>query len=187
MIKEFKNKGDQYWFFSMLGFPFFFMMASSENYSSFAEEPVLKIVIGLLLGFIGLGIGFILFRLFKNKSSVIKWSVFGALLVCCIVYARVMTNFQSNKLPTCVICGYHAVDKKTSECFVCGSETWLETKSYDDRTYETWIKEEQLFWFDLDPKNGKPNFFEPKNLEGYFKDESWSPSITEKELLNFKE
>lgn len=87
---------DKYWYYSMLGLPTMFMMASSENFASFDKEPVLKIAIGAFLALIGLGFGYLIARKVKDKSWLVKWSAMGLILVVLVVYVRVVMGLQGN-------------------------------------------------------------------------------------------
>lgn len=174
MLNEIKSKSDNYWFFSMLGIPFFLLMFSSENFASFEEEPVLKIVIGSLLGFLGLGIGYFFVKRLLKKSTFIKWSMFLVILSACIVFVRLTMRYKANQFPTCEICGYKAIDIKSSECNVCGSETWEEAKKYeDDRT--DWLEFGQFLFFNEDMEKEGIYIYEPEYLDGYVKDANWKP------------
>lgn len=48
---------------------------------------------------------------------------------------------------------------------------------------DSWIREQQLFWFAIDSKNEQPHFYTPAIEEGYTKDTHWKPSISKKDLL----
>jgi len=171
---------DYIWIGLFTIFPFILLGKSSEL---FGQEGVLNIVISILLGSLGLIIGYLLYSFVKTKSTKIK-------TLSLVIFVFVLTGFVRitylNSLPkllTCEICGYKAVLIESTECDHCGTKTWLVDKDKFNNK-EVWLKEKQLDWFYLFDEN-ELNYGRPKVDEGFEKDIKWKPVITKKEIREY--
>lgn len=93
-----------------------------------------------------------------------------------------LTPEQISKLITCEVCGYVALAPESPSCYNCFSTKFDPTINADRNK---WLRDEQLFWFSPDEKSNKVMFFEPKIEDGFKKDPTWKPVVTEKEVLEY--
>ncbi len=154
--------------------------------SEYFTEPGLNrtLVSGLLGGLGGL-IGFGIYSFVRTKTDKVKILTATGILVIGIGYILILDNFAKQDFETCEVCGYKAVDKEKSECNYCASHTWEKEQSFGlYSNKEEWLREQQLFWFGLDEISEKANFYGPTDDEGYKKDKTWKPIITQQDLID---
>jgi hypothetical protein len=93
-----------------------------------------------------------------------------------------LTPEQYAKLITCEVCGYVALCPDSTSCYNCFSMKFDPTIHSDK---DKWLRNEQSFWFSPDEKTNKVQFFEPKIENGFKKNLTWKPDVTEKEVLEY--
>lgn len=97
----------------------------------------------------------------------------------------VLTDDEREKLITCEICGYKAVNPDSVYCYNCFGSIFS-LSGYSLTNKNKWLKEQQLIQFYPDEKTHKVNFFEPKIENGFRKDPSWKPSVSEQEVIEYR-
>jgi hypothetical protein len=176
------DKKEQIWLLVFIIFPSVFLGPSSEF---FAEPGINRILISGALAGLGAIIGFGVYSMVKGRKPALKAITLIGLILLSFTSLIVTANLTKTKFETCEICGYEAIIPTSEECQFCGNSTWTKENSDGSHsTKEEWIKEQQLFWFRIDSLNQKINFFTPANEEGYAKNKSWKPLVTEQEILN---
>ncbi|UII26885.1 hypothetical protein LVD15_00160 [Fulvivirga maritima] len=151
----------------------------------FEEQGINQTLVSALLGGLGGLIGFGLYSWTKSKSTKTKIIGIVSILVLGIAIIRIVHTSSVEVLKTCEICGYKAIDKQENECNVCASNTW-ETEQAD-KLYDSkleWLKDEQLFWFAEDDTSFV-EFYEPNQIDGFFKDENWRPIINKIDVFEY--
>jgi hypothetical protein len=172
------SKSEQIWLTIFLTLPVALTYPTSEF---FDVSGITKILIGGILGGIGGLIGFILFFFFKSKSAITKGAILTLTFAIGITGIYFVKRYNST-LTTCEVCGYIAIERNAIECQYCGSYTWEKEKQIGDYLNKTdWLVDEQLFLFSL-PVDEELRFFTPETIEGFIKDENWTPVISESQL-----
>ena len=96
-------------------------------------------------------------------------------------------NIYHLEYETCAVCGYQAINKNKTEegCGYCFSDTWAEALSYETTTkYSDWLRNEQFQWFGGETPEDTFDFFHPLEDDGFKKDTSWRPLLTEQDLID---
>lgn len=185
---------------------FFFAMFTSFNNIIYIKG-VNEIILAGFMGVLGAITGFFVFKLIEKSKNSIKLSLLFALFLLMLVGFFINSNqnkkerlldkenveisinklakIDSLKLKTCEVCGYVAFYPDSEYCLYCFS-TEFDFTTNEIKTQKEWIKHEQLYWFSSFVENNKIFFFEPKNDLGFVKDPNWKPSVTTKEVLEFK-
>ena len=105
------------------------------------------------------------------------------------VFDLFRNNYFSD-LTCCNICGKIAI--KNEECLNCGSETYEKYRTFNFggkidtlsvESHDEYIKKHQKFWFAIEDKNEKVDFYPNEYLFETCKD--WKPLVTEEEVIKY--
>lgn len=89
-----------------------------------------------------------------------------------------------SNLKTCKVCGSIALKNET--CLSCGSETFNQSHKEEFENEIAYNRSEQLELFSTIGKNENVDFYEDEN-DGFRRDITWKPIVTEKEVLKYSE
>lgn len=95
-----------------------------------------------------------------------------------------LNSKQIARLVTCEICGYVALLPDSGYCFNCYNNIFDSTFQ-EISSKHNWLRNQQLYWFELDSQKEKVDFYFPKTDHGFKKDIRWRPIVTEKEVRDF--
>ena len=98
-----------------------------------------------------------------------------------------MARKRYSEYPGCRICGYHALDSVTNTCLNCENSVSLEKAREEGvETIKDLIILYQLEYFMPEKEGDLIDFYQPEYAQNvYPKDERWSPSVYQSEVLDF--
>lgn len=146
-----------------------------------------EIVMSMILGGLGVAIGFPLYWFTKDKSKLMKYGTISLMIIGLIgtmIFFTNRTESDKRNLITCQICGYKTLEKKGAECNVCIAQ--INDKFKQEESYlsiEELIKEEQLYFFSMEENATfqTPEIYKDLDFK-YLKDENWKPVVTKEEV-----
>lgn len=194
MNKKPSNK-ESFWNIIFLVFPFVAFMNLGEY---FTDDILTKVIYAGVFGGLGGLLGFGVMTLVLKKSLRIKFIALITIVLLTIGFVRFIhvnyskqtENYDSEiNYTTCKICGYKAFiddEKFCDECFV---EITLEEAIKDEyKSLESFIFDQQLFYFTPDSLIKDVNFYEPNISEdGFEKDLNWKPIVPKDSVLKFNQ